>query len=43
VPHFLLEYHLVEDYLDRRPAFRETHLAMARAAHERGELVWPAP
>jgi uncharacterized protein YciI len=37
--HYLLEYELVEDYLDRRPAFREQHLARARAAHDRGELV----
>lgn len=37
--HFLLTYTLASDYLDRRPAFREKHLALARAAVERGELV----
>jgi len=37
--HLLLEYTLVEDYLERRTALREEHLALARAAHERGELL----
>ena len=37
--HFLLFYDLADDYLDRRPAFREEHLEMAWAAQERGELV----
>lgn len=37
--HFLLLYDLAPDYLARRPAFREAHLALARAAVERGELL----
>ena len=37
--HLVLEYHLVEDYLERRTALREGHLALARAAHQRGELL----
>jgi uncharacterized protein YciI len=37
--HFLLTYTLAPDYLDRRPAFRSEHLALARAAAERGELL----
>ena len=37
--HLLLEYALVPDYLERRAALREEHLALARAAHERGELL----
>ena len=37
--HFLLTYTLAPDYLDRRPLFRETHLALARAAVARGELL----
>jgi uncharacterized protein len=37
--HLLLEYALVDDYLERRAALREEHLALARAAHERGELL----
>ncbi len=37
--YFALIYDLVEDYLDRRPAFREEHLALARGAQERGELL----
>ena len=37
--HLLLEYTLAEDYLQRRTALREDHLALARAAHERGELL----
>lgn len=37
--HFLLTYTLASDYLERRPDFREQHLALARAAVERGELL----
>jgi uncharacterized protein YciI len=37
--YYLLEYALVENYLDRRAAFRETHLALAREAHRRGDLI----
>ena len=36
---YLLEYALVEDYLARRAAFREVHLALAREAHRRGDLI----
>ena len=37
--HLLLEYALADDYLERREALRDDHLALARAAHERGELL----
>lgn len=37
--HFLLFYDTAPDYLDRRPAFRADHLAHAKAAVARGELV----
>jgi uncharacterized protein YciI len=37
--HLVLEYSLAADYLDRRAGLREDHLALARAAHERGELL----
>jgi uncharacterized protein YciI len=37
--HLLLEYRLADDYLERRAALRDDHLGLARAAHERGELV----
>ncbi len=37
--YFVLIYDLAPDYLDRRGPLREEHLGMARAAHERGELV----
>jgi uncharacterized protein len=37
--HLLLEYSLTADYLERRAALREEHLALAQAAHERGELL----
>jgi uncharacterized protein YciI len=37
--HLLLEYSLAEDYLDRRTALRDEHLALARQALERGELL----
>ena len=34
-----LQYDLVDDYLERRGEFRDEHLGMARAAHERGDLA----
>src|SRR5947208_16863727 len=37
--HFLLLYDIVPDYVERRAKFRAEHLALARAAHLRGELV----
>ncbi|MGY1632521.1 YciI-like protein [Geodermatophilus sp. SYSU D01186] len=37
--HLVLEYTLAPDYLERRAALREEHLTLARAAHERGELL----
>ena len=37
--HLLLEYTLSADYLERRGALREEHLALLRSAHERGELL----
>ena len=37
--HFLMFYDFAADYLERRPEFREEHLAKAWAAHARGELV----
>lgn len=36
---WLLEYELVEDYLERRPAFRSAHLSLATEARDRGSLV----
>ena len=37
--HHLLFYDFAPDYLERRPAFRDEHLALAWQAHERGELL----
>lgn len=37
--HWLLIYDLADDYLDRRPGFRDVHLKAAWAAVERGELL----
>lgn len=37
--HYLLIYDVVPDYAERRVPFRAEHLALARAAHARGELV----
>lgn len=37
--HYLLLYDVVPDYVERRAPFRAEHLALARAAHARGELV----
>jgi uncharacterized protein YciI len=36
---WLLFYDTVPDYVARRAAFREAHLALAREAHARGELT----
>ena len=36
--HWLLQYDLVDDYLERRPPLRTEHLGLANAARERGEL-----
>lgn len=37
--YYALFYALVDDYMARRAMFREEHLRLARAAHERGELM----
>jgi uncharacterized protein YciI len=37
--HFLLIYDLADDYIERRTPLRSEHLALARAAEARGELV----
>jgi uncharacterized protein YciI len=37
--HYLLIYEAGPEYVDRRGEFRKEHLALAWAAHERGELV----
>jgi uncharacterized protein YciI len=41
--HFLLTYTLAPDYLERRPEFRGAHLALAKAAAARGELLLGGP
>jgi hypothetical protein len=37
--YYVLFYETVDNYVERRAPFRDEHLALARAAHERGELV----
>ncbi len=37
--HYILLYDLVPDYLTRRAQFRDSHLAHARRAFERGDLI----
>ncbi|MBP7148486.1 MAG: YciI family protein [Acidobacteria bacterium] len=37
--HYLLFYDVVPDYAERRAPLRREHVALARAAHARGELV----
>jgi uncharacterized protein YciI len=37
--HYLLFYEVVDDYAERRTPFRKDHLAHAKAAVARGELV----
>jgi uncharacterized protein YciI len=39
VNHWLLIYDLVDDYLERREPLRPEHLALAKSAHDRGELA----
>jgi uncharacterized protein len=36
---WVLIYELVDDYVERRAPLRDLHLQLARAAHERGELL----
>jgi hypothetical protein len=36
---YILFYTTVDDYIARRAPYREEHLTLVRAAHERGELV----
>jgi uncharacterized protein len=37
--YYMLEYALIDDYVARRAGFREAHLALAREAHRRGDLI----
>jgi uncharacterized protein YciI len=37
--HYLLIYDLTADYIERRAPLRSEHLALARAAEARGELI----
>lgn len=37
--HYLLIYDVTPDYTERRQQFRQVHLDLAWAAHDRGELV----
>ena len=37
--YFALIYDVVDDYVAARAAFRDEHLALAKAATERGEMV----
>lgn len=39
VKHYLLMYDVVDDYVDRRGAYRNEHLQKAWAASDRGALV----
>jgi uncharacterized protein YciI len=36
---WVLLYDYVDDYVERRAPFRQAHLALAEAAHQRNELV----
>jgi len=37
--YYLLFYDVVDNFVERRAPFRQTHLMLAQRAHERGELV----
>ena len=39
MPHYLLHYELAPDYLERRTAFRDAHLALAWQAAGTGALL----
>jgi uncharacterized protein YciI len=39
MPYFVMAYHLVDDYINRRGPLREEHLKLAAEAHARGEMV----
>jgi uncharacterized protein len=39
--YYALFYHMVNDFVSRRAAFREEHLRLAWEAHRRGELLLP--
>ncbi len=36
--YYMLLYDVVENFIERRAAFRDAHLKLVREAHERGEL-----
>ena len=37
--YFALFYYVVDDFVTRRAPYREEHLRLVRAAHQRGELL----
>lgn len=37
--YYALIYHLTNDYMERRPQFREEHLNLAKESNERGEMI----
>ncbi len=41
--YYLLFYKTVDNYEERRAPYREQHLAHAKAAYERGEIVMAGP
>ena len=41
--YLVLEYAYADDYLERRPAYRDKHLALIGEAVDRGEIVLAGP
>ena len=39
MPYFILFYETADNYVEKRAPFRGQHLALAREAHARGELL----
>lgn len=37
--YYVLIYHLVDDYMERRGQFREEHLKLAKESNEKGEMI----
>ena len=43
MPHFVLEYDFVANFVERRAPLREAHLALLRDAQARGLLIMSGP
>jgi hypothetical protein len=37
--YYILFYKTIDDYIEKRTPYRDEHLALAKEAHDRGEIV----